>query len=414
MPYRMQCCETISGKGGKNKQIVKGVYQRVSATRLFNGKPDVCFDISYKKDGKKIWEKVGWLSEGYSARLAATVRSERMRSIRHDEELPKERKKAPTFKEVAEKYIAWAKANKKSAEDDESRYVHHLRPEFDNKRLDEISSLDVETFKSALARGGRVVRADDKGRKAAREEGLSDATVKHCLALIRQIYNKAMAWGLYEGKNPIKDVKLPTLKNGRERFLNYEEADGLLTELKAVSGVTHDVALLSLHCGLRAGEIFNLKAQDVDLSHGIIRIVDPKNTQPRAAYMTEAVKEILKARMPETPEAFVFTERGNKERINQVSQAFAKTVGRLGFNRGVSDRRQRVSFHSLRHTHASWLALQGESLLTIAEALGHKTLVMVRRYAHLIPAEKKRAALDLEKAFNEGVKSKQDNTGRQQ
>ena len=69
-------------------------------------------------------------------------------------------------------------------------------------------------------------------------------------------------------------------------------------------------------------------------------------------------------------------------------------------------------FHSLRHTHASWLALQGESLLTIAESLGHKTLAMVKRYAHLIPDEKKRAALDLEKSFNEVVNKKSENAGK--
>src|SRR5450759_2250876 len=179
MPYREQCY--------KGKEKIIGVYQRQSETKIFKGKPDTCFDISYKKDGRKVWEKVGWLSEGYSAKLAGNIRAERLRSIRHGEDLPKEKRKVPTFKEVAVKYVVWAKDNKKSGKDDESRYVHHLRPEFDTKRLDEISPFDIEKFKSKSAKTGRIRRGDDNGRKVEREPGLSPQTTKHCIALIRQI-----------------------------------------------------------------------------------------------------------------------------------------------------------------------------------------------------------------------------------
>jgi integrase len=70
----------------------------------------------------------------------------------------------------------------------------------------------------------------------------------------------------------------------------------------------------------------------------------------------------------------------------------------------VSDPRQLITFHSLRHTFASWLALQGETILTIKELLGHKTLAMTQRYAHLMPDQKRIAALRLENLFNEKVK----------
>jgi len=70
------------------------------------------------------------------------------------------------------------------------------------------------------------------------------------------------------------------------------------------------------------------------------------------------------------------------------------------FNVGVDDRRQRVTFHTLRHSHASWLAIQGESLLVIKEALGHKDLKMTQRYAHLADEARRRAAERLEKDFH--------------
>ncbi|MGD0232134.1 MAG: site-specific integrase [Syntrophorhabdales bacterium] len=198
---------------------------------------------------------------------------------------------------------------------------------------------------------------------------------------------------------------MPTVKNSRERFLSYEQADMLLTEIRIRSQTTYEIALLSLHCGLRASEILNLKGKDIDLEHGIIHIRDPKNSQARTANMTYAVREIFEGRMPESHEEYVFKDKRHKEKIKQVSQAFVKAVDAVGLNQGVTDRLQKITFHTLRHTFASWLALQGESLLTIADLLGHKTLAMVKRYAHLMPDEKKQATLRLEKAFDESKKA---------
>ena len=77
-----------------------GVYQRYSTTRTHAGKPDICFDIAFRLDGKLIWEKIGWASEGYSPRLAADIRSERMRTMRHGEELPQQKNQVPLFDEI--------------------------------------------------------------------------------------------------------------------------------------------------------------------------------------------------------------------------------------------------------------------------------------------------------------------------
>ena len=121
-----------------------GVYMRESDTRIFRGKPDGCFDIAYKHHGKLIWEKVGWLSEGYSARMASNVRGERIRSIRHGLELPNQRQKSPFFKDMMVKYLQWVAVNKKNGRrDDEYLYRNHLRG-LDEKRLDEISAFDLE------------------------------------------------------------------------------------------------------------------------------------------------------------------------------------------------------------------------------------------------------------------------------
>jgi integrase len=372
----------------RTKTRFQGVYERVSETRTFKGKPDICYDITYKRDSKKHWEKIGWQSEGYSAKLAADVRADRMRSIRHKEELPRDKKKALLFGDLAKKYLEWAAENKRDGgTHDQTRYSKHLEKRIGNKHLDEISAFDLERIKSELLKAG-----------------LAPATVKHCLVIVRQMYNKAIAWGLYKGMTPVKGVKLPTLQNQRERFLSYEEADTLLRALADRSPVVHDMALLSLHTGMRAGEIFKLRANDIDLRHEIISILDPKNAQSRKAHMTEAVKDMLIRRVVDLmPDDFLFTQRVWNP-FTEMPDIFGIVADEL-FNKGVKDRRQRLTFHSLRHTFGSWLALQGESLVTIRELLGHKSFAMTQRYSHLIPDEKKRATLQLERAFQGKVKA---------
>jgi site-specific recombinase XerD len=71
-------------------------------------------------------------------------------------------------------------------------------------------------------------------------------------------------------------------------------------------------------------------------------------------------------------------------------------VDQLKLNDGIEDPRQKVVFYTLRHTFASWLALQGETIQTIAELLGHRSLAMTQRYAHLTTDHKRQAVLDLE------------------
>jgi len=377
----------------REKTKFPGVYQREALNRKNGNKKDICFDITYKIEGKKVWEKAGWLSEGYSAKLAHDIRSERLRSIRHGQELPKQRKKAPFMKDVWKKYEKWAETNKtRRGSVDVSRWQCHLKDRFENKRLNEISSFDLERLKADLSKD------------------LSPASVKHCLVLIRQLYNKSIVWRLYKGENPVKGVKLPSLTNERTRFLTHEEAKLLLQKLrqntrkkKKIEDLAdpklHDIALLSLHTGMRAGEIFALRGHDIDFKNEVITIRDPKNNTTRHAYMTASVKDILMRRIPQAFGDYVFTDNHGKQ-IVSVSHRFRKIVEELGLNEGVIDPRQRVNFHTLRHTFASWLAIQGETLQTIGDLLGHKDLTMTRRYSHLSPDHKRRATARLESDFN--------------
>jgi len=349
-----------------------GVYEREAKSKKHLGKPDICYDVTYTRYGKKIWEKIGWLSEGYSAKLASTLRAERVRFIRHGEELPSDKKKIPYFKDAAKDFLEWCSSNRaKNGINEKIRYRKHLKPEFENKRLDEISSFDLERLKAKLSKT------------------FAPATVNHILGDFGEIFNKTVGWKNLNLTNPIKKVRLPKPINNRLRFFSREEADQLLEALKKHKQV-HDIALLSLRTGLRFKEITGIKGQDLDFKNGIIHVLDPKNdAQGEIVYMTSDIKPLLKAY--NTPKhEYVFKDRYEK-RVAQISKTFKKTVNRLGYNEGISDRRQILTFHSLRHTFASWLALRGEQLITIKELMRHRDIKQTMKYAHLIPSYKRRA-----------------------
>jgi len=163
-------------------------------------------------------------------------------------------------------------------------------------------------------------------------------------------------------------VKLPKLNNRRERFLTYEEAHKLIEELEKASAPIRDMALVSLSCGLRAGEIYQLRWGHVDFNNGLIHVADSKSNIKKAP-MTAMLAETLAERGPGEPGELVFKDR-NGNSIQEVSNSFSRAVDRLGWNEGIEDRRQRVTFHTLRRTYASWLAIQGTSILTIKELDG--------------------------------------------
>jgi len=283
-----------------------------------------------------------------------------------------------------ETYFPQAKANKseRSWSREDQFFRLWISPVIGEKPLKKISPLDLERIKKNLADAGRTPR-----------------TIHYCLAAIRQVLNLARTLNLFEGDNPVSKVKKPFIDNRRLRFLNIDEANLLLNNSKEKSQNLYNMSLISLHCGLRAGEIFNLIWSDVDIDRGILFLRDPKGKRGRAAFMTNEVKEIFRGLMRGNNQDLVFPDRkGNK--IKEISNAFNRAVEEVGLNAGVLDRRYKVCFHTLRHTFASWLVENGTDLYTVKELLGHSTLSMTERYSHLGENTLQTAVLNLEKSLN--------------
>ena len=375
-----------------------GVRYRVDTIRRFLGRPDKYYFIRYRR-GKQVEEGVGWASDGMTPQQASNLRGEIVANIKsgsgpmslkekREAEYSKReamaRKNLP-FQKLAMDYLDWSKTNKVSWRDDTTRYNKHIKPILGKDPAHKISPLKLEALKSAL-----------------NKKGLAPATIKQCLVLARQIFNKAIAWGIFDGENPFKNATLNNRKllevpdNRRNRFLQLDEARSLLGALAVKSPQVHDMSLLSLDTGMRRGEVFSLKWPDIDLKNELIHIKDTKNNRNRQAFMTQRVKQMLIKRKTERSGAgFVFQTK-NGGGINYIYKIFDRTVNSLGFNEGLKDTRDRVVFHTLRHTFASWLALNETPILTIKELGGWQSLDMVERYAHLIPDQKREAIKKLE------------------
>ena len=156
------------------------------------------------------------------------------------------------------------------------------------------------------------------------------------------------------------------------------------------------MATLALFTGMRFGEIANLRWADVDLFQGIIMLRNTKSGKNRPAYMTPDIQKMLAARGPGDPEKLVFPARGTDNKPHyMVSHVYYDTVKKL-FNSGISDKKQWVNFHTLRHTFASWLVEKGTDIYLVKDLLGHYDLSMTMRYAHIGNNQLKQAVLKLQ------------------
>jgi len=125
----------------------------------------------------------------------------------------------------------------------------------------------------------------------------------------------------------------------------------------------------------------------------------------RHAYITAEIRKMLTGRQSgqaKTENVLVGIKGGKSQVI--ISQTYRACVEELGLNEGITDRRQKVVFHTLRHTFASWLVQMGQPLYTVSKLLGHRNIRWTERYAHLDPETQKEATRGLEGILVDFVK----------
>ena len=205
----------------------------------------------------------------------------------------------------------------------------------------------------------------------------SPATVVRYMAALSHAFTIAIKeWGWIED-SPISKVTKPKEPRGRIRFLDDEERIQLLDACQqSKNPYLYTIVVLALSTGMRQGEILNLKWADMDFSKGRVILRETKNGEIRQVAITghalELLQQLDKIRRLDTH--FLFPGKFPNQPID-IRSAWEFAVKKSE----ILDLR----FHDLRHSCASYLAMNGASLAEIAEVLGHKTLAMVKRYAHL-------------------------------
>lgn len=255
------------------------------------------------------------------------------------------------------------------------RWQLHIAPVLANVPLDKIKSLQILQLQKTLE-----------------TKKLSPQSVYHCLSLVRRVLRRAQEWELYEG--PVPKFRMPRFDNRRMRFLSAEEAKKLLAELKKESELWFDITLFTLQTGLRAGEIYKLHPFDIDSKNEYVKIYDAKNSTTRVVYLNKTASRIIKKYKSKKKEGLpLFHENGRLPK--NTYRIFSKAVKKCGLNNGITDRREIVCFHTIRHTFASWLIQGGTPLAMVGKLLGHKTIKMTLRYAHLAPEQEVQAVSSL-------------------
>lgn len=359
-----------------------GVSYRLHATRRHGVNFDRYYSIRFQSKGQRLEEGVGWASEGWTEKKVAAVLAELKnnttmgtgpRSLtekreeednrRREEEIKAELNQRLLFKNVFNLYCA-ANQHKVSLQTEIGYFNSWLKSAIGQRQLDQIHLYHLDNIRKKMEEAGRKWR-----------------TINYIKAIIRQTYNFAIKHKLYSGEVPTTHFSPgEKVDNERKKFLTPKEADMIMTEVKKRSPNVHRICMLSLHTGMRFGEVAALRWQHVDMQERSLMAVDTKNGSSRYIFLnTEAMKVLLE--LPKgLPGDLLFPNKFGKK-MNRISRTFERAIKASKINDGITDARMKVVPHTMRHTYASWLRkYAGADIMVIKEALGHKTLAMTVRY----------------------------------
>lgn len=252
-----------------------------------------------------------------------------------------------------------------------SAYAQTIQLDWWKKSIGSYSLADVTSPLIAMCRDTLA------SEKTARNQLRSPATVNRYLAVLSHLFTVAMKEWEWIENNPLNKVNKKKEPRGRVRFLSDEERESLLEACKqSVSPSLYLIVVLALSTGARRMEILGLSWEHVDLNRGTIILHETKNGDRRVLPLVGHALELMKqyAKIRQLNCNFVFPSKNFTNSID-IRTPFETAIKRAKL--------QDFRFHDLRHSCASYLAMNGASLAEIAEILGHKTLQMVKRYSHL-------------------------------
>lgn len=324
---------------------VRGVFERPKGSGVWW--------VNYYLRGKQHREKVGRRSDAialYQKRKADARRNLNLPELRPGKEI--------TFGDLASATVNYARAHLRAFRGYEIK-EGILKEPFGSRPVMDITPAEIDAW-----------------------------LTKHCMTpatanRYRAFFSLSFRLGMENGKvtaNPARLVRRRTENNGRLRFLSRKEYDKLSAVIRRKYSAQHPAFVVGVYTGMRWSEQFTLTWEQVNLKNRVIhlpRTKDPTGNEARSrnvplnSIALAAMKEQW-GRVPHKPTDSVFPGAGDYCRFwFKPSLKAAKIRG--------------ITWHNLRHTFCSWLAMAAVSIKEIQELAGHKTITMTARYMHLAP-----------------------------
>jgi len=316
---------------------------------------DVSFYVVFRSAGVQRWVLVGKRSEGVSAKKAFDFKSE-MQLKNRSSKLPKSEVKL-TLNDLAKHYFRVFRKINSSNKHYKYLYESYIKPEIGKVKIRDLKNSDILKLQNKYI------------------NSLSAGSVNLLLKLVKRVINFAIRDELIKPKI----INFKMLKESeRVRYLSLEEIEQL-KEIVRDDERVYLFVLIALSTGARVNSILSLRYKDIDFENKSISLYDFKRKSYYIGYLDAEVEQLLKRRE--------FSKKDLVVDIN-YSNLYARLRKAFNiFNKGVSkkDRANRVVIHTLRHTFASHLALNGVPIQRIQKLLNHKNINITLRYAKLSP-----------------------------
>jgi integrase len=349
-----------------------GVYY-IESTVGQTGKSERVYYIVYRKDGKLIEEKAGrQFQDDMTPARASELRGERMRgkdlSNKERRQAEKEAKEADAGRWTVARLWSEYRNQKgayKTLRTDETNFKY-IQPSLGGKEPAAIIPLEVDRLRIRLSKQ------------------MQPQTVKHVLALLNRIVNFGVKKGLCKGLG--FKIEMPKVHGLKTEDLTPDQMGRLLQVINEDSNTqAANLMKMALFTGMRRGEMFKLKWDDINFDRGFIHIRDPKGGPSQKIPLNEAARGLLESH-PRTDSPYVFPGRNGEQRTDIKHQA-----NRIKEKAGLP--KDFRPLHGLRHVYASMLASSGQvDLYTLQKLLTHKSPAMTQRYAHLRDETLKKAS----------------------
>lgn len=315
------------------------------------------------KDGKKYYKAETFDSEIEAKRWGSKMRYEIEQGMVTKESL-KNRKLSDALKKYISEVLPQKPRNARNVE----QHLKRWDKELGHLLINEISPSIIADCRDRLL------------KEATHQSKLrSPATVVRYLSSLSAVFETVIKEWHWIEKNPVRLIRKPSVDNARTRFLSEDECKRLMASCKeSRNPYLYPIVVLALTTGMRRGEILGLRWGDVDFEKRLIILTKTKNDSARYVRVISSSYQILKGLFESEPTinpSFHIFPSLNLNRYLDIRTAWLFALKRADITN--------FTFHSLRHSCASFLAMTGASQRDIAEILGHKDLRMTYRYSHL-------------------------------